>query len=154
MTVRRQPPEVSTTWVVVADRGCARIFATNTENSALTEVESLINPEGRMKQSECVSDQKGHIIGHGGMPVAAEPKTEFATKTAEPFAAEIVDHLESGRNAQKFGRVILIAAPKFLGILRSKIAAPLSRLVDIEIDKDYTSCTPAELAAHLNSNKT
>ena len=149
MTFKRHPSEISTTWIVVADRSRARILTTSDDNSDLTEVETLINPEGSMKQSDTVSDHQGRFPGRGGMPVSGQPRTDFEHKTAETFAIQVVDFLDAGRNSQQFGRVILIAAPAFLGTLRQKLPAPLARMVALEVDKDYTKRTPAEIATQL-----
>ncbi len=150
MTVRHHTSKNTTKWIVVADRSRARIFAmTEDEPTKLNELEDLVNPAGAMRQSESVSDREGYFGGREGMLEAAEPKTDFAHKTAEPFANLIVAHLEAGRNSQQFGNLILIAAPAFLGMLRQSLPSPLAQLVELEVNKDYTKHPINEIASRL-----
>ncbi len=149
MTFKHHTPEVSTTWVVVADRSRARILASSGDSADLEELETLVNPEGAMRQSECSSDRQGYFGGRQGSLEAGDPKTDFQHKTAETFAAQVIDHLETGRTSQQFGHVVLIAAPSFLGTLRQKLPTPLARMVELQVDKDYSKCSPGEIASQL-----
>ena len=149
MTFKHHTPEISTTWLVVADRARARILSTTADTSELNEIKTLVNPEGAMRQSDYVSDRQGYFGGRKGSLEAGDPKTDFQHKTAETFAIQVVDHLEAARNSQQFGRLVLIAAPSFLGALRRKLPAPLSRMVELEVDKDYSKCAPDEIATLL-----
>ena len=45
--------------------------------------------------------------------------------------------------------VMLIAAPMFLGVLRSKLTSPLVKMVTLEINKDYTKLKTEEIRKHL-----
>ena len=65
------------------------------------------------------------------------------------FAQRIADRLEHARNAHAFDRLVLVAAPAFLGLLRLSFGAPLRSLVSLEVDKDYTALRPDQLRAHL-----
>ena len=102
-----------------------------------------------MKQSDCVSDHQGRVIGSGGAPTAFEPKTDWEHKNAAAFANQVADYLEAGRNNHQFGQVVLIAAPAFLGALRPALSALLTAMVDMEVSKDYTDCSLEEIANHL-----
>ncbi|MCP4783757.1 MAG: host attachment protein [Fuerstiella sp.] len=149
MTITQHTPEVSTTWIVVADRSRARILADPGDNKDLSEIETLVNPEGAMRQSECCSDRQGYFGGRPGALEAGDPETDFRHKTAQMFATRVIESLETGRASHSFGRVVLIAAPSFLGTLRQKLPAPLARMVELEVDKDYSKCSPGEIAAQL-----
>ena len=60
-----------------------------------------------------------------------------------------VDRLEQGRVENAFERLVVVAAPTFLGLLRAHFNAPLSSLLSLEIDKDYTALRPEELRTRL-----
>ncbi|HIF00702.1 MAG TPA: host attachment protein [Fuerstia sp.] len=149
MTFRHHTPEIATTWVVVADRSRARILASSGDSTDLAELETLVNPTGAMRQSECSSDRQGYFKGREGSLEAGDPETDWEHKTAETFAAQVIDYLETGRTSQQFGHVVLIAAPSFLGTLRQKLPTPLARMVELQVDKDYSKCSPKEIAAQL-----
>ncbi|MEZ6131448.1 MAG: host attachment protein [Planctomycetaceae bacterium] len=150
MTRRYHTPTVPVTWIVVADRSRARILSAMSGDCAdLCEVEDLVNPVGALKASEVAADGQGYHAGRPGYLEACEPRTDHEHKTAEPFAQQIVSRLEAGRNSQQFGHLILIAAPLFLGILRQKLSQPLARMVELEVDKDYSKHSVREVTALL-----
>ena len=149
MTFKHHSPDITTTLVVEADRSRARILVSVGDSTDLAEQETLVNPRGAMRQSECSSDRQGYFGGRKGSLEAGDPETDFEHKTAETFAAQVIDYLETGRTSQQFGHVVLIAAPSFLGTLRQKLPAPLARMVELQVDKDYAKCSPPEIAAQL-----
>src|SRR4029079_12627018 len=55
------------------------------------------------------------------------------------FTVELRDFLDHARSERRFERLWLIAAPAFLGHLRSALQKPLRQRVDLEIDKDWTT---------------
>lgn len=64
------------TMIVVADSYCARIFNVEAAHSTLTEVETLINPEGRLHDRDITSDLPGKmegVDGSGGMLTSPAP---------------------------------------------------------------------------------
>jgi len=140
---------MSNTWVLVADQGRARILS-GSGNSPLIEMETLLNPDARMHQQDLVSDRPGRAfdstgMGRHGMGTQVDPKEEEAIR----FARTVVDHLERGRQERQFERLILIAAPHFLGLLRKDLHAPLAAAVSNEVAKDLTRLTVNELRSHL-----
>ncbi|MEQ9407399.1 MAG: host attachment protein [Fuerstiella sp.] len=150
MTRRHHPPVVPVTWVVVAERGRARIFGfEGSDPGGLQEVETLIHPESAMHESDTVSDRQGYFRGTKDSLEAGEPRTNYQHKMAEVFAAQVVSCLEAGRDEKKFGRLVIISAPAFLGTLRQHLPAPLQRMVDVEVDKDYTGSSIPQLIEHL-----
>lgn len=150
MTRRHTTPVVSTTWTIVADRSTARILVSaNGSGDDMVELKTLVNPEARLHPSDRVSDRQGYFGGREGSLEAGDPRTDFAHKSAAIFVEKIVEELQAGRSQQQFGQLNVIAAPMFLGALRNKMPEPLARMIKLEIDKDYTHCTPTEVAANL-----
>lgn len=152
MSFRREARSSNDTWILVADRASARILARSPEPDAKLElVESLTCPEGAMHPRELVSDQRSYFKGRFGSLESGDLQTDFEHRTARRLAHDIALLLEEGRRQQRFGRLILVAAPAFLGALRSELSAPLARLVEAELAKDYTSCSIEEIADHLET---
>ena len=140
----------SSTWVVVADRSRAKVLSIEGKTASnLHEVATLSHPEGAMKQSEYVSDRQGYFGRNEDALDAGVPQTDYKHKTAEEFALQLISLLESGRNGQQYDSIILIAAPMFLGVLRDKLPAPLEKLVELEIDKDLTRHSNAEIVSQI-----
>lgn len=137
-------------WILIANSGNATLFTADSPTASLTEFMTFDNPDARVKQMELSSDRPGrsfdsHGEGRHAMATEVEPKEQEQIR----FAKLIVDRLEQGRAENAFERLVVVAAPAFLGLLRTNFNAPLSSLLSLEIDKDYTSLRPDELRARL-----
>jgi protein required for attachment to host cells len=137
-------------WILAANSGNATLFTADSPTGSLTELETFDNPNVRAKQMELTSDRPGrsfdsHGEGRHAMAVETSPKEHEQTR----FAKLIVDRLEQGRIENAFERLIVAAAPGFLGQLRANYTAPLIELLSLEIDKDYTELPPKELRTRL-----
>lgn len=141
---------MSKIWILAANSGNATLFTADSPTAPLTELATFDNREARAKQMDLVSDRPGrsfdsHGEGRHAMEVEVDPKKQEQIR----FARLIADRLEQGRVENAFGRLVLVVAPMFLGLLRANFGAPLSALVSLEMDKDYTALRPEELRARL-----
>jgi protein required for attachment to host cells len=150
MTFKHKPHRSADAWLVVADRARARIFSIPpADEIVLEEVESLEYQDGSAHARDLTSDRKGFFKGRSGVLDTGDEQTDLRRVTTDRFAHKIVQQLEAGRKHQKFGHLVLIAAPGFLGALRKQLGGPLSQLVDQTIAKDYTSYSVEELTRSL-----
>lgn len=146
MTRKRTPSGVPITWITLADRARARTFECDWPiGDRFEEVDSLVHPEARMRESEVLSDNEGRFAERAGGQHNGEPQTDFQHRTANDFAIIIADRLDKARVSNRFGHLILIAPPLFLGVLRKTLSDPLAKLVELEVDKDYTQLSSREL---------
>ncbi len=152
MSFRHEHRVPSGTWVVVADRGRARFFTRAADEAALDEIDALTCPEGASHPHDLVTDKQGYFKGHSGSMQTGDPKTDFKHRAAGRFAQHVVQHLESGRQRQQFGEVVLVASPMFLGELRSHLKEPLAKLVTRQIAKDYSTLSAVEIAKRLRED--
>jgi protein required for attachment to host cells len=125
---------VHKTWVVVADRSRARIFSVATPRGPLQELEDLVHPEARAHERDLTSDRPGRSTDRHSLGNANAARDQQATE----FAREIADRLETGRIHAQFERVVLVAAPDLLGLLRKALNGNLSKLIVRTIDKNLT----------------
>lgn len=150
MKSKHQRITPSGTWILVADCGRARILSHVEEcPDDVSVVKSLECPDSRLQTHEQVSDQPGYFRGRAGSLDAGDPETDFKHRQAQRFSREIVKELERGRQHGAFGRLILVAAPMLLGVLKSQLNKPLELLVDRSIDKDYTALSCEEIIVRL-----
>ena len=149
MTYQHKQRVVPTTWIVVADRSQARIFASSSGEEPLEELDTLVFPESQMRKSEIVSDRQGYFRGKDGALDSGDPEKDFKHHTAEQFAVQIAHHIDAARQHQQFGRLALVAPPLFLGVLRKKLPTPVAQMVAVEIDKDYSQQSTASIQGHL-----
>ena len=137
-------------WILTANGSQATIFEAQSPTSPLVEVATLENPEARAKQMDLASDRPGRTFDSvGGQRHAKAAPTEPKTQAQIRFAKAVAARLEQGRVDNAFGRLVLVAAPAFLGLLRPNFGAPLAARVSLEVDKDYTALKADELRARL-----
>ncbi len=141
---------MATAWILTADTTRARIFSADKPASQLVEIETLMNPEGRLHEGDLTSDRPGrdrnssscssHDMGH-----ESDAKQEGAIR----FAGQVNDAIEAGRIAGKFRKLYVIAAPSFLGLLRKAYSSPTRQLIAAEIDKNLTTQDLANIRKQL-----
>jgi protein required for attachment to host cells len=137
------------TFILVADSARARLFLMEKDHS-LQEAETFVCPDDRLHEQGLTSDRRGRSFdSRGGGSHEMEPGTSQREQTAIGFAAELADRLENLRTAGEMDKLVLIAAPRFLGHLRSKVSDPVRSLVALSVDKDLTQQTPAQIAEHI-----
>jgi protein required for attachment to host cells len=138
------------TWVVVADSAVARVFVVPGNGEPMRELETFAHPEARLAVRELTSDLPGRAFdsvggGRHGMQSKVGPKEQEAIS----FARFVADRIESGRTGHEYERLVLVAAPAFLGHLRAALDTDTRRLVAGELDHDYVKMGPADIRKHL-----
>ena len=138
------------TWVLVAESSRARIFTVETPSAPLVEVETLVHPEGRMREQDMTSDLPGHNSNHSGAGRHGfQDETEPKEQEAINFARQVTARLEKARTGGEVQRLIIIAAPSFLGTLREQMNDQTARLVSLEVAKNLGQHTPEDIRSHL-----
>jgi len=153
-------------WIVVANQAGAKIFTlappaprlkdlqapkvATEAPSRLVEREALEHPEGRLKSQSINADRPGRSFESPGakrhaMTREVDPKKQEAIV----FSQRVADHLENARRKDEVARLVLIAAPEFLGLLRDVMSVELRRMIVEEISLDLAQMTPQEIRAHL-----
>lgn len=137
-------------WVVNANGSRATIYRAQSPTGALEQLQELENPDARHKQSDLLSDRAGRAFdSHGVARHALAKEVDPREHEQIRFAKEITERLEQGRSGNSFHHVVLIAAPAFLGLLRTHLTNPLRALVTLELDKDLTALDAEQLRARL-----
>ncbi len=141
------------TWLLIANGSEARLFETEFRPKTLNLLQEIQHPESREKGAELASDKSGHYQGDastsGSTQGSFNEPTDPKEYEMERFAGELVQVLETGRNANSFEHLIVASSPKFHGLLNKKMNGQLSKLVDKHINKDYTALNEKELLERL-----
>jgi len=138
-----------TIWIAVANRATARIFAAGSPLGALEEIETLVHPAGRAPEQSLVTDRPGRTFDRAGSGPQSDPDTVQHDHEAAAFAGEVAACLAKGREADRYGTLVIAAPPAFLGELRKHLDARTQGLVTLELDKDLAHLDARELRAHL-----
>jgi protein required for attachment to host cells len=137
-------------WILAADHGGARIFATDKRGGDIEEIRTIQHPDGRLKEGDFISDGPGHGSGSDGN--SQHPMThENAHKNRDErrFAREIADHLRAAHQGKEFQELYIISAPGFLGALRDSLAGPVKESINQEISKDVTRQSAQQIRKQL-----
>jgi protein required for attachment to host cells len=141
---------MSKTWILVAHRGGARLFENRGPGKGLEFLQNIDNPAGKLKSQEINSDKAGRSSDRGGRGRHAYATEQDPTvHIAEHFAKRLATLLEEGRTEQRYRRLVLVAEPRFLGLLRSSLPDTTAGLVSATLDKDLGGTETRDLPRHL-----
>ncbi|MCW4150722.1 host attachment protein [Halomonas janggokensis] len=134
-----------TTYIVVADAARARIFTR--EALTLTEQESLVHAEGRLHEGDLVTDRPGADVHESNSTSARSSGEEGAASKHENelFAKQVANHLYNARVGNSLEKLIMVAPPKFLGLLRDKLDGPTQKLVIHTLSKDLSKASLTDI---------
>ncbi len=125
------------TWVVVCDASRARLFRLGPQRQWQL-IRELEHPESRAKGRDILTDRP-----------AMEPTKPLHEVESERFAHEIAKTLEKSLAENAYDRLVLVAPPHFLGLLRATINHTVAKRVELTLDKDYTALQPKDLAERV-----
>lgn len=136
------------TWVVICHRAGARVV--EHKGHRLRLISELAHDAGRLKNRQINTDRPGRQhdrTGPGSHAFGSEesPHDHVATN----FARSIAELLNSGRNEKRFVRVVLVAEPRFLGMLRAALDHVTASMVTASLSKDLAHVPVPELQSHL-----
>jgi protein required for attachment to host cells len=127
-------------WIVVANEAdCVIYFFPSVDE--LCQVTMMHNEAGRQKTAELVSDRDGRSFDSQGQGRHTMGREEHGPRqeAAEGFARDIVARINQAFDQGEIESFVLIAAPRFLGVLRKSIDARGRAQPKREIDKDIVA---------------
>lgn len=137
------------TWILVADGGRARVLRLhgNKLEPALPEDFAGANVPSR----EINSDRPGRTFdSHGAGRHAIEPREDPKQAEETSFVRDVAATIETHAKAQAFERLIVVADPRSLGVLRAAFGPKTRERIKDEIAKDLTKLSPDDLLAALS----
>ncbi len=143
---------MTTSWILVANASQACLYSSPRAklfngHATLQMIDNIEHPASRVKNQAIASDKLGHN-GHGTFVESSIPKEH----EVELFAKKLVDCLENGRLQHKFDDLIIVAPPKFQGVLNRQLNGPLSQCLSVNINKDYTQSSQEQLITQLQQH--
>ncbi|MCS6892861.1 MAG: host attachment protein [Rhodovarius sp.] len=139
------------TWYVVADAGRAEALVKRRHESGFDTVRTWENPLAHLKAHDLGSDKPGRAFDSlGAHRSAMEPHENPKDVSERNFARELADALAAAVAAGEVERIVLIAAPRLLGMIRPLLSPAVTAVIHSEHAKDYTKLPRADLFARLN----
>ena len=96
------------------------------------------------------TDKPGRYRAADRVSRSAVEQTDWHLQAEERFAAQIADLLYGMAHAHTFDQLVVIAAPKVLGNLRTAFHPEVATRVLTEVAKDLTSVPTHDLAKRLS----
>ncbi len=130
--------EPITVRVVVADERDATFFDLTKPQAPLEARGSLHNDSARPDR-ELETDRPGRRFGgtHGNRH-AVDGERSTQRHETELFAKQVCQALDGARTRHEFDRLVIIAAPRMLGMLREALPAPCQAVVAAEVAKAFS----------------
>ena len=144
---------VYNTWILVAHDAGARVFETHGRGTGLELLEEIEHPEGRARDRDMSSDRPGRAFRkNSGDPSRASMSQAEGPhdRAVSDFARALAEKLKDGRMQNRYWRLVLVAPPRFLGLLRAALDDPTAKLVTASLDKDLAAEKTSELAERLS----
>jgi protein required for attachment to host cells len=136
--------------IIVADESAASFFDAADAKASLALVDKFENPAARLHDRDLESDRPGRVLSSvtsGRSDVGGDRSARRSSH--EDFARRIAERIERGRNAHEFDRLVLIAGPRMLGLIRDAMSAPARQLVVAEVAKDLVHSDEQAIREHL-----
>lgn len=144
-------------YVLVADASAARILKAKGARTpaVLEEILTFIQPSSRLRGRELTSDRTGRVFDRAAKSGAGTPsrarhgaQSDFDPHAAEVerFAKRLGRRLDDLRRSGELEGLHIVAAPQFLGVLRTKLSKPTRELVQGELARDMVHARPADIA--------
>jgi protein required for attachment to host cells len=151
------------TWILVADEAIARILEQPEVGDELESVEELTDPLAHARSADLRRDAEGRRAGsatHSARPTTPHRVRSSANATssagegeqhleAAQFAKRVAEHLSEALRQHRFEALQVVAAPRFLGLLRKAFGADVQGVVTREIDKDYVHFENHDITSRL-----
>lgn len=140
------------TWVLVADSSRGRLYSVAEQGKPWSFLKEYAHPASRVSEGGLTTSPPGRMHGSasGGSRSSMESKTSPKHIEFEQFAHELAGVLHSGHGQQSYKRIVLVAPPHFLGLLRKTINHTVSKLIEVTVDKDYLHLSDKDIRAHLD----
>jgi len=137
------------TWVLVANTNSARLFDAEIIGEEMKCIREFEHPYSRKKGSDLTSDRPGHYqskgTGHGAFVEPTDPKEH----EADIFADELAKVLNKSRTTNEYRKLVIAAAPHFMGLLNNHMDAHTRDMIISEIKKDLTTFEDRDLPERL-----
>jgi len=136
--------------IVVADSSKARILSAESGYGPLTDSSDYIHSESRLREQDLVADGSGSGRDSGGYGKHSMGHEKAAhQQQVEIFADELCSEIDKLRVNSDLRKIYLVAAPKFLGLLRSSLSKQCTELLVGEVNKSLVNHSIEDIRSHL-----
>lgn len=142
---------MKTVWILVCDSARGRLFEAHGDARPWKLVQELAHSESRSKTNELVGDRMGSRSSQGPSAHhnALAPSSSPKDVEKQHFGHTLATMLDQALRSQKFDGLVLVAGPRFLGLLKGTLGAELEKHLLACLDKDLTHLDARDLEERL-----
>jgi protein required for attachment to host cells len=136
-------------WVVVCDGAKALIF----ENAGDPDLINLITKEAveaeNPSTSEQGADRPGRVHQSVGSSRSSVEQTDWHDRAEQSFLRDLAARLDRAVESGTMKGIVLVAAPRAMGVLRPELSPRVAKAIRGEVSKDYTGMPVDQIEKHL-----
>ncbi|HEY5806941.1 MAG TPA: host attachment protein [Povalibacter sp.] len=126
------------TRIVVADERRATFIDSSALNAPLELRTTLLNDNAGLKDQDLETDRAGRGASAGGSRHGMDGERSTRRHLRELFARQVAGQIDEARKRNEFEKLVIIAGPRMLGLIRDGLTVPSRTLVVAEVDKDLS----------------
>ncbi|ADP71797.1 Host attachment protein [Rhodomicrobium vannielii ATCC 17100] len=126
------------TYILIADGARARLLLSEGRTKALTEVPSSDERQTLKPDHELERDRPGRVHESANVSRHAIERPDLHQVEKEKFAVALAAKLDKRLENDEFDRLLVVAAPETLGVIRTALSEKLRAVVLGEVPKDLT----------------
>ena len=130
-------------WVLVADSTQARILERG--KKGLVQVEELLHPESRAQGQDLIGNRPNENQHTMDRNLKGAEIQGLRDDESKRFAHEVAGFLSTAHARNRFADLVVVADPRFLGMLRSELGKPVADRVTASISKNAVRLKPDEI---------
>ena len=141
---------MTTTWILSANRSNASLFESDWPGKSMRRLQDISHSKGRLQNKDINTDKPGRSfdsMGQGRHSMGSDQ--DPIDHVAQQYASELAELLNKGRLSNAYEKLVLIAEPKFLGILRAALDKNTALLVVQSINKELLDVKEEDLEKYL-----
>jgi protein required for attachment to host cells len=132
-------------WVVVCDGAKALVFE-NVGDEKFPNLKARdVRIQADAKTSDIGTDRPGRSFSSVGHGRSAVEQTDWHDQAEEAFLTALAGSLAAAAQAGETKSMVIVAAPRALGVLRQHYTPALKKAVVAEIHKDYVKLPVHEI---------
>ena len=136
-------------WVVVCDGGKALILV-NAGDARLPNLRTRETYEQKHPAThEQGSDVPGRAFASVGGARSAVEQTDWHDQSERNFLKTVAGRLHTAVTAGEVDRLIMVAPPRALGMIRQAYSQQVREAIRVELEKDYVKLPVSEIETHL-----
>ena len=136
-------------WVVVCDGGKALILENSGSPTAVKLDTREVREHDNAPTHQQGTDRPGRVHQAVGDARSAVEQADWHDEAEHVFLESLARRLDAAIAAGETSDLIIIAAPRALGMLRLTYSPAIRRVLRGEIDKDYVKVPIREIEKHL-----